>query len=481
LADAARDAEAVALEMKGWREAAKKALEQMARSSSNPETKKRASALLQSPEYNLLTPFNEARSDRQLQSVKYVLLGEDFLRKNLLFAAGAMAAGGPAAATALGMVNAMMVTNNFYQIMTNNPVSAQPVIDAGVAYIRNHPDSENATDVYKVLAQAFEERGMFGKAIDYHELAGSPKEKIDALKAKSAQAYLNAASKTKERGAREYYLTQAVDQNPDGPAAAEAIRKLAELAKDENQGMRMSKQFLLEHPELFGPRGLGLKASLFDGNPRNMEIADRGVNLIGDSELLVYFQTPTGLRSQSYPIAKQAADRFFVTLRDKNLQVAKSDINQRAKDSVGGIKDLPGAIVRADRERRAANVEEREDTTFTLIREAGGGNYRRVLDVELITENERDPGSKYKLPPIHGSISASRFSMTGTLPTGLWGSQLAVGGDSRSPFGGIQLPIPLLEGFIPVDFMIQGRPGGVSLYPRIHTGATSGADPELYR
>ncbi len=366
LADAARDAEAVALEMKGWREAAKKALEEMAKSSSNPETKKRAAALLQSPEYNLLTPFNEARTERNLQSVKYVLLGEDFLRKNLLFAAGAMAAGGPAAATALGMVNAMMVTNNFYQVMTNNPVSAQPVIDAGVAYVRNHPNSENATDVYKVLAQAFEERGMFGKAIDYHELAGSPKEKIDALKDKSAKAYLNAASKSQERGAREYYLTQAVDQNPDSPTAAEAIRKLAELAKDENQGMRMSKQFLLEHPELFGPRGLGLKASLLDGDPRNMEIADRGVNLIGDNELLVYYQTPTGVRSQSYPITKPAADRFFVTLRDKNLQIAKADMNQRAKDSVGGIKNLPVTIVRADRERRAANVEERDDTTLYL-------------------------------------------------------------------------------------------------------------------
>ena len=481
LADAARDAEAVALEMKGWREAAKKAVEQMARSSSNPETKKRAAVLLQSPEYNLLTPFNEARTERTLQSVKYVLLGEDFLRKNLLFAAGAMAAGGPAAATALGMVNAMMVTNNFYQVMNNNPVSAQPVIDAGVAYVRNHPNSENATDVYKVLAQAFEERGMFGKSIDFHQLAGSPKEKIDALKDKAATAYLNAATKSQERGAREYYLTQAVDQNPDSPTAAEAIRKLAELAKDENQGMRMSKQFLLEHPELFGPRGLGLKASLFDGNPGNMEIAERGVNLIGDNELLVYYQTSSGVRSRSYLIAKPAADRFFITLRDKNLQIAKSDMNQRAKDSVGGIRNLPGAIVRADRERRAANVEERDDATFTLIREAGGGNYRRVLDADLITENERDPGSKYKLPPIQGSISASRFSMTGALPTGLWGSQLAIGGDSRSPFGGIQLPIPLLEGFIPVDFMIQGRPGGISLYPRIHTGVTSGADPELYR
>jgi hypothetical protein len=483
LADAARDAEAVALEMKGWREAAKKAVEQMARSSSNPETKKRAAMLLQSPEYNLLTPFEDARTDRQLQSVKYVLLGEDFLRKNLLFAAGAMAAGGPAAAASLGMVNAMMVTNNFYQVMTNNPVSAQPVIDAGVAYVRNHPNSENAKEVYKVIAEAYEERGMFAKAIDYHELAGSSKEKIAGLKDKSAKAFLNAANNAKERGAREYYLTRAVDQNPDSPTAAEAVKKLAELVRDENQGMRMSKQFLLENRELFGPQGLGLKPSLFDGDPRNMEIADRGVNLLGDNELLVYYQTPWGVRSQSYAIPKPVADRFFIAVREKNLQVAMADVNQRARDSVGGIRNLPAAIVNADRERRAANVEQREDSTFTLIREADGpaGNYRRVLDVDLITENERDPGSKYKVPPIQGSISPSRFSMTGTLPTGLWGSQLAVGGDSRSPFGGVQLPIPLLEGFIPVDFMIQGRPGGVSLYPRIHTGAVSDADPELYR
>jgi hypothetical protein len=71
--------------------------------------------------------------------------------------------------------------------------------------------------------------------------------------------------------------------------------------------------------------------------------------------------------------------------------------------------------------------------------------------------------------------------MTGALPAGLWGNQLAIGGDYRSPFAGVQMPIPLLEGFIPVDFMIQGRPGGVSLYPKLRTGADSGADPELYR
>jgi hypothetical protein len=82
LADAARDSEAIALEMKGWREAAKKAVQQIANSTKNPEVKQRADALLQSPEYNLLTPFQEARSERQLQSAKYVLFGEDFLQEH---------------------------------------------------------------------------------------------------------------------------------------------------------------------------------------------------------------------------------------------------------------------------------------------------------------------------------------------------------------------------------------------------------------
>ncbi len=485
LADAARDAEAVGLEIRGWHEAAKKAIAEIVRSSVSPEIKLRSTALLQSPEYNLLTPFHDARSERRLQSVKYVLLGENFLRKNLLFAAGAMAAAGPGAVATLGMANAVMVGTNLYQVVTDNPVSAQPVIDAGIAYVRSHPNAESAAEVYKVLADAYEERGLFDKAISYHELAGSPKERIAALEGKSAKALLNAASKSGARGAREYYLSSVIDQHPDTPAAAEATKKLAELAKEENQGLRMSKQFLMEHPELHGARGLGLKASLFDGKPQNMEIADRGINLVADNEILVYYQTPWGVRSQTYPLPKTATDRFFVTLREKNLQVAMSDFNQRAKDSVGGIKNLPGVIVRAERERRGAAGEEPgafNDTTFTLIREAGaGGNYPRVLDAQMLSENERDPSSKYQLPPISGSISASRFSMTGALPTGLWGNQLAIGGDHKSPFAGVQMPIPLLQGFIPVDFMIQGRPGGISLYPKVRTGGAVGSDPELYR
>jgi hypothetical protein len=485
LADAARDAEAVAMEMKGWHEAAKRAVAQIIRSAINPEAKTRASTLLQSREYNLLGSFADARSERRLQTAKYVLLGEDLLKKNLLYAAGAVVAGGPAGVgAAMAMVNAMMVGNNLYQVATNNPISAQPVIDAGVAYVRNHPNSEDASEVYKVLAEAFEERGMLDKAASYYELSGTAsKEKIADLNEKMAKAYLNAATKNKERAAQESYLTTILDVYPESSAAAEATKKLAELARDENRGLRMSKQFLQENPELYGPRGLGLKPSLFDGNTGNMELAERGVNLIGDNEIVIYYQTPWGVRSQSHLLSKPMADRFFATLRQKNLEVALADVNQRAKGSAGGIRNLPLPVIRAEGERRGERAEERGDTTFTFVREVGGtaAAYPRVLDHELLSENERDPGSKYRLPPIQGSISSTRFSMSGALPAGLWGNQLSVGSDQKGGYGGVQMPLPLIQGFIPVDFMVQGRPGGFSVYPNIHLSPDTGADPELYR
>jgi hypothetical protein len=483
LGDAALDAESVALELRGQHEVAKKIIDQLARSSKTPDLQKRAAALLQSPEYNLLSTFQDARSERRLESVKYVLLGEDLLKKNLIYAAGAVAAAGPAAGITLGAVNAMMMGNNLVNVLSNNPISAQPVIDAGIAYIRTHPKSENAAEVYTVVADAYAERGMFDKAINFQELAGAPREKIAALKEKAANAMLNAATKSQGRGTQEYYLTTIIDEYPESPAAAEATKKLGQLVKNDNQGLRMSKQFLAENPELYGPNGLGLKASLFDGNPSNMELADRGINLLNNNELLVHYQTPWGIRSQSYSLSNQTAERFFSILRQKNHEIALTDIDQRAKGSVGGIKNIPTGILQDVRGKSTERPEENQDSPFSFLREADGTapSFPRVLDHELLSENERNPGSKYTLPPIQGSISATRFSMTGGLPTGLWGNQVAIGNDSKSPYAGMQLPIPLLEGFIPVDFMVQGRPGGFSIYPRIHMSADKGADPELYK
>ena len=95
----------------------------------------------------------------------------------------------------------MMLGNNLVNVISNNPISAQPVIDAGVAYIRNHPKSENASEVYTVLADAYAERGMFDKAVNFHQLAGAPPEKIAALKEKAAECHAQCRHKKSKAGA----------------------------------------------------------------------------------------------------------------------------------------------------------------------------------------------------------------------------------------------------------------------------------------
>ncbi len=237
LSDAAKDSEAVALEIRGRHEEAKNIITQLARASVTPAAGKHAAALLQSPEYNLLASFHGAQGERRLQTAKYVLLGEDLLRKNLLYAAGAVAVAGPGGAATLGMVNAILLSSNLYNAVTNNPISAQPIIDAGVSYVRSHPNSADSTEIYKILASAYEERGMFERALAYHELAGSSKEKLAAVKEKTTAALLSAAAKAQDRGAREYYLSRLIDEFAGSAAAARSHQKTRRNGQGRKSGL----------------------------------------------------------------------------------------------------------------------------------------------------------------------------------------------------------------------------------------------------
>jgi hypothetical protein len=459
--EAARDALAVALEIRGRHEEAKKTLEQIARSSHAAHEKGRAQLLLKSPEYNLLASFHEARSEHRLQTVKYVLLGEDFLKKNLLYSTAPLVVSGPAGAGTVAAANVMMIGSNLMEVLTSSPISYQQVIDRGVAYVRNHPQSESSAEVYNILADAYEGLGMFDKAIAYHEMSGKATEKkVADLKGKAAGSLLEAAQRSGEKRVQESHLQAILERYPESAAAKEATKKLAQLSRTEHQGLRMSKKFLMENPELYGPQGLRLKATLFDGSLSNMELADQGVSLSSESEILLHLQTPWGIRSQAYPIEKEATDRFQMALRKKNYEVAIGDIHTRDKGSSGGMKTVPLSLLRGELDRnRDRRDGEPEDTTLTLVREARGPSpaFSKVLDYSLLSEAEQNPASLIKLPPIQGSISASGLTL------------------------GSPLPIPLFRDFIPVDFLLQGRPGRFSVFPKIHLHKDRGDDQELYR
>jgi hypothetical protein len=485
LAESAREARSVALEINGRHEEAKKILQQVAQASNAPHEQRRAEALLDNPDYNLLSTFESARTKHTLDTVKYVLLGDDFLKKNLLLAVGPLAAGGPGGLATVAAANGIMMATNLVQVLTANPISYQNVIDKGADYVRAHPESKNAADVYGVLADAYEQSGMYDKAIAYHEMSGKASEKkLADLQEKAAKGLLQAADKTSERSAQEAYFKYILDNYADSEAAKDATQRLSRMVKMENQGLRMSKKFLMENPAVYGPQGLGLKASLFDGNLSNMELADKGVSVIGDNELLLNFDTPWGVRSQTYRINDETNGRFQMAVRQRNYDVALADVETRPKDSQGGIKNVPRAVLAGDLGKKPAEPYTGE-TTFTLVREAGAPTttamYPRGPDSQLQTEVERDPTTKYKLPPIQGNISARHFDIGGGLPTGFWGEKLMVGTDQGSPFAGVQLPIPLLQGFIPVDFMVQAKPGRFSLFPKIRLSQDKGNDQELFR
>jgi hypothetical protein len=157
------------------------------------------------------------------------------------------------------------------------------------------------------------------------------------------------------------------------------------------------------------------------------------------------------------------------------------DIHTRTKGSPGGIRNLPPQILGEARDKKTPKSEK---TNLSFVRKATGSpaTFPKVLDYELLTENEKNPNSKYKLPKIQGSVSASKFSLSGSLPSALWGDRVMLGTDENSPFAGLQLPIPLLQDFIPIDFLLQGRPGRPSLSPRIHRfNKKEGEDDYLYR
>ena len=65
----------------------------------------------------------------------------------------------------------------------------------------------------------------------------------------------------------------------------------------------------------------------------------------------------------------------------------------------------------------------------------------------------------------------------GTLPRDILGTRLAFGRDQFSSYVGLEVPMPL----VPVDFLLLGRDGLPSLYPRIRLPDHTLKREELYR
>lgn len=475
----AKSSQAVALDLGGRHEEAKRALEEIARTAPFQRERHRAQGLLDSPEYNLLGALDRARTDYKMDQVRFVLLGENFLEKNVLIGASPMIAHGIGGAATLGTANILMLSSNLLEFLGGNPVSNQTVINAAAQYIRSRPSSEKSGDVYLVLGETYERKGQLHRALHYYRLSGKlTPERIHELEESSGQTLLNAAKGTTSKAQQQALYAVILQHYPETSAAESAKIQLAQLVSVENRGLRLSKEFLAENPRLYSPEGLGLKTELFDGNIHNMELADQGLNILGHNALLLHYDTPWGTRTRTHSASRERIENLKTLLRDKHYKLAKLDIDGNFGSGPGDIENFPSKLMRLERQEARPDAAD-----LQFIRRAGHRADPRstILDHALLSKKEINPQRAYGIPSVQGSVTTSGVNMRADVPESFLANELMIGNDTVSPYAGVRLPIPFLKDFIPVDFMLRARPGLPSLTPQIRRPETSVDDAHLYR
>ena len=100
-----------------------------------------------------------------------------------------------------------------------------------------------------------------------------------------------------------------------------------------------------------------------------------------------------------------------------------------------------------------------------------------MADVALKSEFEKNEEDGWRvLPQLTGSIGEG-FDIRGILPKHVLGTRVAFGNDQYSSYVGVEVPMPL----IPIDFLLLGRNGLPSLYPRIRLPNQDLKDEKLYQ
>ncbi len=380
----------------------------------------------------------DAKWDHQVETFKYVMPGSSFVKDNFAVAGIQVATEGLVGAATFGALSMVQIGTKLWRVMTGNPVSRQGVIREAQTYVHQTPPERRTPEVYDLLASSYQREGKLDRAMHYYQLAGR-EDKIPKLKEQAAETLLQQADDTPHRSDKLAALQTLAEYYPDTEAAKRAAPKLRELSRWENQGIQLSKAFLKEHDDLIGPHGLGLKPQLVDGDWDNVELSDEGITILADREISLHLETDNGPQTKVYGVPSLAWDRFWRRFRAKGFDQAMHH----------GDRQLA---------RLALDAEE--------------------TDIVLKSSQEKHADQGWRaLPQLTGSTSGTELDIRGVLPKEILGTNLAFGKDQRSAFIGMEVPMP----FVPVDFLLLGRSGMPSLYPKIRLPDSRLSNEELYR
>ena len=157
------------------------------------------------------------------------------------------------------------------------------VIATGEHYLGRFPQGAHAEEVNQRLESLYAQRGRWLSALERH-LA---RERIDPGRVEKyrhriAERTLMAAEAQQRIDVQIALLRAIIVEYPETDASKDARDALREaMSRASAQRIRVSRGFLLEFPELWGPAALGLRPELFDGDDDNGELDEDGIFLLG--------------------------------------------------------------------------------------------------------------------------------------------------------------------------------------------------------
>lgn len=384
-----------------------------------------------------LAGLKQAEWEHSKETLAYLLPGSRFVKDNIVVAGLQIGTEGLVGAATFGGLTLVQTLGKLWHLLTGQVASQQGIITEGEKYLRQTPPEERAPEIYQTLAEAYMAEGRLDKATHYYELAGQT-DKIPKLKEAAATALLDRAKAADRQTEKMASLRRVLEHYPKTDAAKEAAEEFQKTGRPEYQGLRLTKMFLRENPDLFGSRGLGLKPELYDGDWGNLELTDDGIVLSARGDLTLLLESESGPRTKVYGVPTTLWQQFWRRFREKGYENALARGDLEVAKLVQGVE---------------------------------------VADVQLKSELEKKDAAGWRvLPHLTGSVGEG-FDVRGHLPKDVVGTRLAFGTDQRSTYVGVEVPMPL----VPVDFLLLGRGGIPSLYPRIRLPEQKLKDAELYR
>ena len=258
------------------------------------------------------------------------------------------------------------------------------VILTGERYLKRFPHGAHAEEVHADLESLYAQRGRSGRALEHHEAQLEPNpDQIAEYREGVAENLLRAAGLERRWDVRSQIYKAILEDYAETPQAKIASQELHVLLTETTpQNIRLSREFLIENPELWGPGALGLRRELLDGEEENGEIAEEGITLIGKTYVRISLE---GREPVMRSIPEEHFQRFVALLEDAHYRTVAQDARESPDRDLQ--RDLfferarLGLLDRADARPSASS-----SATFLSTHEKHGYLRRgtTILPVELV-------------------------------------------------------------------------------------------------